>query len=226
MLQRQFSIKSSTDQPTNLPGMHKAVQARHCKNSQCIVKSQCELRMQRNRNSRQHSLRRLHKRLPSLGGHGEIHCQERGTLCQTLPAPHAKMCSTAQGRCLSLLTSQTSYCSICTGSGSTSQHFSNVIQKPVHVFEDQEFSHYITLRSRTRCRPESRSKFICGEAAGTLNYIRILHAPSFFSPGSQGLMCDSNSAGGEKHQTCQLMRYTSLNKDSDLNITDGQRGLQ
>ena len=134
MLQRQFSIKSSTDQPTNLPGMHKAVQARHCRNSQCIVKSQCELRMQRNRNSRQHSLRRLHKRLPSLGGHGEIHCQERGTLCQTLPAPHEKMCSTAQGRCLSLLTSQTSYCSICTGSSSTSQHFSNVIQTPVHVF--------------------------------------------------------------------------------------------
>ena len=129
---------------------------------------------------------------------------------------------TAQGRCLALLTS---YCSICTGSGSTSQHFSNVIQKPVHVFcgvlKIKNFSHYITLRSRTRCRTESRSKFICGGAAGTLNYIRILHAPSFFSPGSQGLMCDSNSAGGEKHQTCHLMHYTSLNKDSDLNITDG-----
>ena len=135
-----------------------------------------------------------------------------------MPAPHAKMCSTAQGRCLSLLTS---YCSICTGSSSTSQHFSNVIQTP-----DKEFSLYITLRSRTRCRPKSRSKFICGEAAGTLKYIRVLHAPSFFSPGSQGLMCDSNSAGGEKHQTCQLMHYTSLNKDSHLNITDGYRGLQ
>ena len=108
------------------------------------------------------------------------------------------------------------------------QHFPTLLKchteassRVLRCSEDKEFSHYITLRSRTRCRPESRSKFICGEAAGTLKYIRVLHAPSFFSPGSQGLMCDSNSAGGEKHQTCQLMHYTSLNKDSDLNITDG-----
>ena len=145
-----------------------------------------------------------------------------GTLCWTLPAPHAKMCSKSP-RKVCLFTDV-----ILQNLHRERQNFPTLFKchtdassRVLRCSEDKEFSLYITLRSRTRCRPKSRSKFICGEAAGTLNYIRILHAPSFFSPGSQGLMCDSNSAGGEKHQTCQLMHYTSLNKDSDLNITDG-----
>ena len=102
-----------------------------------------------------------------------------GILCQTLLTPHAKMHSTAQGRCLSLLTL---YCSICTVSVSR-QHFPKLFKchteassRVLRCSEDKEFSHFITLRSCTRCRQESRSKFICGGAAGTLNY--ILHPSS------------------------------------------------